>query len=142
LLLAAAPATAIDLVMAESTAGFTPLASVSKHVARRLLTIGENRLELLQVEVQEESEHLLHAFLLALGTAAFGLLGGMTLTAAIVVFFWPYAPAVLLCLTLLYGLGGVFLWRRLTGILRNWQTFSASLEQLKKDRACLEKILA
>jgi hypothetical protein len=52
------------------------------------LTIGENRLELLTVEVQEEREHLLHAFLLGLGMAALGLLAAMTLTAAIVVLLW------------------------------------------------------
>ena len=107
------------------------------------MTIGENRLELLTVEVQEERERLLHAFLLALGVAAFGLLAGLTLTAAIVVLLWAWSPvAVLLILTGLYGAAGICLYRRLTGLLRNWQTLSASLDQLRKDRACLEKILA
>jgi len=128
--------------MAESTASFKELATNSKHIARRLLTIGENRLELLRVEVQEESEHLLHAFLLALGVAAFGLLAGMTLSAAVVVLLWPYAPVALLALTGVYAAAGVYLWWRLRGMLRDWQTLSASLEQLRKDRACLEKILA
>jgi uncharacterized membrane protein YqjE len=107
------------------------------------LTIGENRLELLTVEVQEERERLLHAILLASGVAAFGLLAGLTLTAANVVLLWAYSPvAVLLTLTGLYGAAGVCLYRRLTGLLRDWQTLSASLDQLRKDRACLEKILA
>ena len=129
--------------MEESTVSFGQLAATSKHFARRLLTIGENRLELLTVEVQEERERLLHAFLLALGVAAFGLLAGLTLTAAIVVLLWAWSPvAVLLTLTGLYGAAGICLYRRLTGLLRNWQTLSASLDQLRKDRACLEKILA
>ena len=129
--------------MEESTVSFRQLAATSKHFARRLLTIGENRLELLTVEVQEERERLLHAFLLALGVAAFGLLAGLTLTAAIVVLLWAWSPvAVLLTLTGLYGAAGIYLYRRLTGLLRNWQTLSASLDQLRKDRACLEKILA
>jgi uncharacterized membrane protein YqjE len=128
--------------MAESTAGVRPLATASKHVARRLLVIGENRLELLRVEVQEERERLLRAFLLALGVAAFGLLAGMTFSAAIVVFLWPCAPlAALLTLTGLYGAAGVCLWWRLSKLLRDWESFSASLDQLRKDRACLEKIL-
>jgi uncharacterized membrane protein YqjE len=119
------------------------LTTTSKHFARRLLTIGENRLELLTVEVQEERERLLHAFLLALGVATFGLLAGFTLTAAIVVWLWTWSPlAVLVMLTVLYAAAGIFLWRRLTGLLRDWQTLSASLDQLRKDRACLEKILA
>jgi uncharacterized membrane protein YqjE len=128
--------------MEESTVGLRQLTTSSKHFARRLLTIGENRLELLTVEVQEERERLLHAFLLALGLATFGLLAGLTLTAAIVVMLLAYSPlAVLLALTALYGGVGIYLYRRLTGLLHDWQTLSASLEQLRKDRACLEKIL-
>jgi uncharacterized membrane protein YqjE len=129
--------------MEPATVNFQQLAATSKGFARRLLTIGENRLELLTVEVQEERERLLHAFLLALGVAAFGLLAGITLTAAIAVLLWQYSHvAVLLTLTGLYGAAGVCLYRRLTLLLRDWQTLSATLEQLRKDRACLEKILA
>ena len=129
--------------MEESTVGFRQLAAASKQFARRLLTIGENRLELLTVEVQEERERLLHAFLLALGVAAFGLLAGLALTAAIVVLLWAWSPlAVLLTLTGLYGAAGFYLYRRLTELLRDWQTLSATLDQLRKDRACLEKNLA
>jgi uncharacterized membrane protein YqjE len=129
--------------MEESTASFRQLAATSKHFARRLLTIGENRLDLLAVEVQEERERLLHATLLAFGVAAFGLLAGITLSAAIVVLLWAYSPvAALLTLTGLYGAAGVCLCRRLTGLVRDWQMFSASLNQLQKDRTCLEKILA
>jgi len=129
--------------MEASTVGFKPLATSSKQFARQLLTIGENRLELLAVEVQEGREHLLHALLLALGVAAFGMLASLTLTAAIVVLLSAYSPViVLLVLTVLYGAGGICFYRRLTGLLRQWQAFSATLEQLRKDRAGLEKILA
>jgi uncharacterized membrane protein YqjE len=116
-----------------------PLGETTKRLARRLLTIGENRLELLMVEVQEEREHLLLAILLALGVAAFGLLAAIALTAAITVLLWPYSPlAVLLALTALYGLTAVGFYRRLNRLLREWQTLSATLDQLRKDRACLE----
>jgi uncharacterized membrane protein YqjE len=129
--------------MEESTVSFRQLAATSKQFAQRLLTIGENRLELLTVEVQEERERLLHAILLAFGVAAFGLLAGIAFTAAIVVLFWAWSPvAVLLTLTGLYGAAGVYLWRRLAGLLRDWQTLSASVDQLRKDRACLENILS
>ncbi len=41
----------------ETTHGsFEQLASISKQIVRQLATIGENRLELLTVEVQEERE--------------------------------------------------------------------------------------
>jgi uncharacterized membrane protein YqjE len=129
--------------MEESTVSIGQLAASSKHFVRRLVTIGENRLELLAVEVQEEREHHLHAILLAFGVAAFGLLASLTLTAAIVVWLWAWSPvAVLLILTALYAAAGICLYRRLIGLLRNWQTLSATLDQLRKDRACLEKILA
>ena len=129
--------------METATGSFKQLAATSRRFAQRLLTIGENRLELLTVEVQEERERLLHAFLLALGVAAFGLLAGITLTAAIVVLLWQYSPlAVLLTLTGLYGVAAVCLYRQLTGLLRDWKTLSATLDQLGKDCACLEKTLA
>jgi uncharacterized membrane protein YqjE len=108
--------------MAESTASFGQLATTSKRFARRLLTIGENRLELLKVEAQEESERLMQAFLLALGVSAFGLLAGITLTAAILVMLWTWSPvAALLILTGLYGAAAVCLWRRFIGLIqRPW----------------------
>jgi uncharacterized membrane protein YqjE len=132
----------IDSGMEKTTVNVGRLGTTSKLFARRLLTIGENRLELLTVEVQEERERLLHAFLLALGVSAFGLLAGLMLTAAIAVLFWPWSPfGVLMILTILYGSTGVYLYLRLLRFLKNWQTFPASLDQLRKDRTCLETIL-
>jgi uncharacterized membrane protein YqjE len=127
--------------MEESTASFLQLATTSKQFARQLLTIGENRLELLAVEVQEEREHHVQAILLASGVAGLGLLAGLTFTAAIVVLLWTWSPvAVLLILAALYAAAGIYLWQRLTRLLREWQTLSATLDQLRKDRASLEKI--
>ena len=109
--------------MEEPTAGSGQLASSSKELARRLLTIGENRLELLTVEVQEQRERLLRVVLLALGVAVFGLLAGMTLTAAIVVLFWPSSPAtVLVILTVLYGAAAGLVLPALMGLLRDWRS--------------------
>ena len=128
--------------METATDNSEPIAISSRRFARRLLTIGENRIELLLVEVQEERERLLHAFLLGLGVAGLVLLAALTLTAAIVVWLWACSPvAVLLVLTGLYGGAGVWLGRRLAGRLRDWQTLSASLDQFRKDRACLGKTL-
>lgn len=116
------------------------LATTAKELARGLLLMGENRLELLTVEVQEERERLLHALLLALGIAGCGLLAGLTLTAALVVALWAWSPVVvLLILTGLYGGAALLLGRLLMERLRDWQTLSATLEQLRKDRAGLEQ---
>ena len=129
--------------METTTGSLSQLAATSKEFVRRLATIGENRLGLLAVEMQEGRERLLHAILLALGVAALGLLAGITLTAAIVVLLWAWSQvAVLLILTGLYGATGVCLYRRLTKLLRDWQTLSVTLDQLRKDRTCLEKIFS
>ena len=131
-----------DSGMEGSTFSVGHLGTTSKLFARRLLTVGENRLELLTVEVQEERERLLRAFLLALGVSAFGLLAGLTITAAMAVLFWSWSPCgVLLILTVLYGSIGVCLYQRFLRFLKNWQTFPASLDQLRKDRTCLETLL-
>jgi uncharacterized membrane protein YqjE len=117
----------------------------SKRFAHRLLTTGENRLELLMVEVQEERERLLRALLLALGAATFGLLTGMAITCAIVLLLWEFSRvAALLALVALIGLyaaAAVCLYWRLALLLRNWQSLPATLDQLRKDRACLKNNL-
>lgn len=126
----------------EESAGFKQLTTDSKTFARRLLTIGENRLELFTVEVQEERERLLRAFLLALGVAVFGFLAGAALTVAIVVLLWSISPViVLLVLAAFYMTVAIYLYRRFIGLRLDWKTLPATLDQFKKDRACFEKIL-
>lgn len=128
--------------MEEAAINASPLVAPSKDFARRLMTIGENRLELLMVEVQEERERLLHAVLLALGVALFAFLAGAALTVALVVVFWTLSPVgVLLILTALYGGAALLLYRRFTVLQRDWKSFPATLDQLRKDRACLEECL-
>jgi uncharacterized membrane protein YqjE len=133
---------AIDQAMEATPPPAGRLVEPLKRFARRLLLIVENRFELLMVEVQEERERLLHAILLALGVAVFGLLAGAALTGAIVLLLWELSPVMaLLALATLYGAAAVCLYRRLTLLLRNWENLPATLEQLRKDRACLEKHL-
>lgn len=124
-------------------ADLTRLATATRRCAQRLLIIGENRLVLLAVEVQEERERMLHLVLAALALAAVGLLGGMALSALIIVLLWPYAPVLaLVTLTLVYAASAGLLYRRIAGMLRDWRTFPESLEQLRQDRACLDAALA
>ena len=95
------------------------------------------------VEVQEERERALRAILLALSVAVFGFLAGAALTAALVVILWPFSPiGVLLMLAALYSVAAVFLYRHFATLQRNWETLPATLDQLRKDRACLENYLA
>lgn len=119
-----------------------PLAEAAKRFGQGLLASGENRLELLLVEAQEEREHLVHALLWLLGVGVFGLLATAALTGALVLWLWDYSPvATLLATTGLYA--GASLWSgwRLRRLLSDWRPFSATMDQLRKDRACLEKHL-
>jgi uncharacterized membrane protein YqjE len=118
------------------------LADASKRLAQRALVICENRAELLMVEVQEERERFFRAILLALGAAAFGLLAVVGLTAVIAVAFWQQSPvAALLILTAIYAVVATVLYMRLIRLQRDWQTLPTTLDQLRKDRECLEKNL-
>ena len=118
------------------------LADASKRLAQRALVICENRLELLMVEVQEERERILRAIWLVLGAAAFCLLAGIALTVVIVVALWQQSLiAALLILTALYTIAAVCFYGRLTRLQRDWQTLPTTLDQLRKDRECLERNL-
>lgn len=118
------------------------LADASRRLAQRALVICENRVELLMVEVQEERERFLRAVLLALGAAAFGLLAGVGLTAIIAVAFWQQSPvAALMVLAALYAVVATVFYMLLIRLQRDWRTLPTTLDQLRKDRECLEKNL-
>ena len=118
------------------------LGDATKRIAQRMFVIVENRLQLLMVEAQEERERVLLAILLALCAAAFGLLAGVTLTVVIAVALWEHSPIIaLLVLVALYTIAAVAFYGRLFRLQRDWQTLPGTLEQLKKDRECLERTL-
>jgi len=128
--------------MESSSANGLHLGDATKRVAQRMFVIVENRLQLLMAEAQEERERVLLAIWLALGAAAFGLLSGVALTVIIAVALWDHSPIIaMLVLTVLYAIAAVFFYGRLVRLQRNWQTLPGTLDQLKKDRECLEKTL-
>ncbi len=128
--------------MEKATNGLERLASAVGGFGKALLAMGENRLELWLLEVQEERELLLRTVLLALGVATLGLLALISLTAAICVLLWERSPGTaLLGLTTVYGLGAAVLSWRLFRLRRVARQPSATLEQLRKDRECWEKHL-
>lgn len=124
----------------ETSSATGQIGDATKRIAQRLFVIVENRLQLLMVEAEEERERVLLAILLALCAAAFGLLAGVALTVVIAVALWEHSPIIaLLVLTLLYLGAAVFFYARLVRLQRDWQTLPETLEQLKKDRACLAR---
>ena len=124
--------------MEPATVSFRSLADSAQQVTRRLFTTGENRLELLLLELQEERARFLHALLLVLGVAGASLLALLTLNLALVFLFWNSSPvAVLLASAALYAAGAGGLYWRLARLLRDWTMLAATLDQLRKDRECL-----
>ena len=133
----------IEATMDASAFDLQQLTTTSQHVVQRLLVIGENRLSLLMVEIQEERQRLMQVFLITLGIAVFGLLSGMCVSALMVVLFWSYSPVLALGgLTVLYGIFAFWLCLRVSKTMREWRTFPDSLEQLRKDRVCLIEALS
>lgn len=115
---------------------FEKLAEHLQEYVRLLLTIGENRIELLAVEMQEELRRLLCMIMLMLGVAVFALLAGITLTAALVLAM-DYPPStILLYVGGIYILAGVFTYWRLARLLANWKFIAASISQIRKDLQC------
>ncbi len=119
------------------------LTGVSKRLLQNVLVIGENRFQLLMVELHEERERLLLAIWLGIGAAVFALLGGIAVTVVIAIVLWDHSPVIaMLVLALFYLTVAWLFYQRLVRLQKNWQTLPATLDQLKKDRECLEKILA
>ena len=111
---------------------------------RRLLNTAlagvENRIELFLVELREERFRVCEALLLGVAGAVLGFMALLTVTVTLVVIFWDSARVqVLVALSTGYSLATIGIFWRLKLRLRNWSSFAASLDEIKKDRACLEE---
>ncbi len=119
-----------------------PWTTGAKQAASRLLALGGNRLELLTLELVEERDRLRQAAFLAVGMVLFAWLSTALLTLAVVALGWAWSPpGALLLAALFHGTISFGLYRRFQSLWRNRDTFSASLEQFRKDRDALEKLL-
>jgi uncharacterized membrane protein YqjE len=113
-----------------------------KRLLQRIFITGENRLQLFLVEAQEERERFFCAVALGIVAAGFALLTGIAFTLLVVLIFWDNHPAIaLLVLTMVYAIVAVVCHSKMMQVVKDWQTLPATIEQLKKDRECLEKQL-
>jgi len=120
------------------------LMDASKRLAQQALVVCENRVHLLLLEAQEEREKLFHAFCLCVGLAVFVLLAGVAVTLLVAVACWElqWSPvAALVILVLIYGGIAALLYAQLLKMWREWESFPATFNELRKDRECLEKNL-
>jgi uncharacterized membrane protein YqjE len=104
------------------------------------LSIGQNRLELLAVEMQEEKLRLVQIFVLVSAVVAFALMSLTMLSLTLVVLFWESSPlAVLGGLSLLYLLATAAAWRVLSKRLGGQSApFSGNIAEMKKDKEWLD----
>jgi uncharacterized membrane protein YqjE len=115
------------------------LAGAVKKILWRLLAIGQNRVELLMIEMQEERARAQTIVFLCAGVAVFGLLAVLTITAVIACAFASHLLLTLGILAGFYCIGAVFFYVKLSRMLQKWETFTDSREQFERDRECLGK---
>ncbi len=119
------------------------LGGSARLVARRMVAAGENRLELLLLELAEEREHFIRLLVLGLGIVAAGLLGMSALTAAVVIALWNHSPGlVLVVFAVLYGISAVVFALLLRRSMQQAEPLSATFDQLRKDHRTVQKIFS
>jgi uncharacterized membrane protein YqjE len=120
----------------ESTPGV--FASLGR-LLKTAVAIAHNRFELFLVELREERWRFFDALLLAGVVLILMLMTLMTATIAIaVICVKANRLDLVVALVLLYLAATIFSFWRLRTRLKNWAPFSATLAELKKDKACLD----
>jgi uncharacterized membrane protein YqjE len=111
-----------------------------RRLLKTVVAIAQNRLELLLVEMQEERWRFFDALLL---TGAVLILAAMTLMlvtlTVVVVCLKANRLDLLVALMVLFLAATIVGFWRLRLRLKNWAPFSATLAELKKDKACLDE---
>ena len=116
------------------------LFSSVKRLLNTALAGVENRIELFLIELREARLRIFDVVLLGCAAALMGFMALLLVTVTLVVIFWDSARVpVLVALSACYSLATMAIFWRLKIRLRNCSFFSATLNELKKDRACLEE---
>jgi uncharacterized membrane protein YqjE len=126
--------------MEPSTDSSPGLFSSVKRLVNTALAGVENRIELFLVELREARFQVFDVLLMGCAAAVLGFMAMLMVTVTLVVIFWDSARVpVLVVLSGCYSLATIGVLWRLKVRLRNWSSFSATLDELKKDRACLQE---
>ena len=109
-----------------------------KRILDTLLATAQNRVDLFAVELQEKKCRVVEAMLWAAAATAFGMMTLTLLTFTIVILFWENGRLPALAgLSVLCLAGTALTWRALQSRLRARSAFTGTINELKKDRACL-----
>ena len=116
------------------------LFSTAARLFRTLRDVAENRIELFLVELKEERLRLFGALLLAAAGVVCALMMLVMITLTVLVMFWDtHRLLALVLITLAYAVAAAAAFVKLRFRLQRWQSYSATLEELKKDCACFKK---
>ena len=103
------------------------------------LALAQKRLEILAVELREEKCRLVEALIWAAAVITLGLMTLTLLTFLVVVICWDNGRVTaLVVLSVLYLLGTFAAWFGLRSRLKRAVPFAGTLDEIKKDRACLQ----
>jgi uncharacterized membrane protein YqjE len=98
----------------------------------------QNRVELFATEFREETYRLIEAIILTAALTALAITTLTLVTLTIVILFWDSARvATLIALSVIYLLASILACRTLLLRMKSNKPFSATLDELKKDRECL-----
>ncbi|MGH7939744.1 MAG: phage holin family protein [Limisphaerales bacterium] len=110
-----------------------------RRLGAAILAIFQNRLELLVVELHEDRLRVFEALLMLMAIVALASFTLMLVAAGIIVLVWKtLGPVGLFILAGASLIATALICWRLHLRLKNWPLLSGTIEQLKKDRACLE----
>jgi uncharacterized membrane protein YqjE len=108
-------------------------------IADGLLATVQNRVELLASELHEEKRRLVETVLLGAAVVAFGMMTLTLVTFTVVILFWEnLRMAALGGLSALYGAAAIWAWLALRRRLRERSALRDTLNELAKDRGCLD----
>lgn len=119
-----------------SSANANPGSSPLRGIGAAALGLLHAHLELLGIELQEQKAASLRQLLYAGLALLFGLLLLFALSVLVLLLFWDsHRLEAIIALCLFHGLGCLLaLWRLLAALRRQSSPFSASLEELARDR--------
>jgi uncharacterized membrane protein YqjE len=116
------------------------LMSTVAQMFQRLRDLVRIRIELFLIEMKEERARMFEALLLAAAGMVFALMTLIMLTFTVLVIFWDaHRLLALAVLTVAYAVAATVVFMKLRSRLQRWQAYSATLEEFKKDCACLKK---
>jgi uncharacterized membrane protein YqjE len=126
--------------MDEAPSGEGGMFSTVTRLLQRLRDTAELRLELFLLELKEERVRLVDALLLTGIAIVFALMTLVMLTLTVVVIFWDsHRLLVLTVITVLYAVAAAVAIMKLRSRLQRWESFSATMEEFKKDSACFKQ---